>query len=87
MACVADGRSFTHEDTRSGQELLRRAIVRRGVPQVLYADQGAPFHNAWLARTCAVLGMPPARQRGGTPLHVWGETLIERGDIEISFAQ
>jgi transposase InsO family protein len=54
---IVDGRFFTHENTRSGQELLRRAIVRRGVPQVLYADQGAPFHNAWLARTCAVLGI------------------------------
>jgi putative transposase len=31
--------------------------VRRGVPDVLYADNGAPFKNAWLARTCAVLGV------------------------------
>jgi len=23
----------------------------------LYADNGAPFANAWLARTCAVLGI------------------------------
>ena len=30
---------------------------RRGLPQVFYADNGAPFANAWLARTCGVLGI------------------------------
>ncbi|HUZ03213.1 MAG TPA: DDE-type integrase/transposase/recombinase [Thermomicrobiaceae bacterium] len=54
---LVDGRFFAHENTRSGQELLRRAIIRRGLPQVLYADNGAPFANAWLSRTCAVLGI------------------------------
>jgi putative transposase len=54
---IVDGRSFAHENARSCQELLRRAVVRRGVPVVLYADNGAPFSNAWLARTCAVLGV------------------------------
>lgn len=54
---IVDGRFFAQENARAGQELLRRAIVRRGVPVVLYADNGAPFNNAWLARTCAVLGV------------------------------
>lgn len=54
---IVDGRFFAHENARACQELLRRAIVRRGVPVVLYADNGAPFHNAWLTRTCAVLGV------------------------------
>src|SRR5437762_1721124 len=54
---IVDGRFFAHENARACQELLRRAIVRRGVPIVLYADNGAPFSNAWLARTCAVLGV------------------------------
>ena len=54
---LVDGRFFAHENARACQELLRRAIVRRGVPDVLYADNGAPFSNAWLARTCAVLGV------------------------------
>lgn len=53
---LVDGVFFAHENARSCQNLLRRAIVRRGVPDVLYADNGAPFKNAWLARTCAVLG-------------------------------
>ncbi len=54
---LVDGRFFAHENARACQELLRRAIVRRGLPEVLYADNGAPFANSWLARTCAVLGI------------------------------
>jgi len=56
---LVDGRFFAHENARACQELLRRAITRRGVPDVLYADNGAPFSNAWLSRTCAVLGVRP----------------------------
>ena len=54
---LVDGRFFAHENARACQELLRRAITRRGLPQVFYCDNGAPFSNAWLARTCAVLGI------------------------------
>ena len=54
---LVDGRFYDRENARICQELLRRAITRRGVPDVLYADNGAPFANAWLARTCAVLGI------------------------------
>jgi putative transposase len=53
---LVDGRFFAHENARACQELLRRAITRRGLPEVFYCDNGAPFSNAWLARTCAVLG-------------------------------
>ena len=31
--------------------------MHRGLPEVLYADNGAPFKNAWLTRTAAVLGI------------------------------
>jgi putative transposase len=54
---IVDGRFFAHENARACQELFRRAITRRGVPAVLYADNGGPFKNAWLDRTCAVLGV------------------------------
>jgi putative transposase len=54
---LVDGRFFARENARACQELLRRAITRRGLPDVLYCDNGAPFANAWLARTCAVLGI------------------------------
>ncbi|HXZ62892.1 MAG TPA: DDE-type integrase/transposase/recombinase [Acidimicrobiales bacterium] len=54
---LVDGVFYAHENARAAQDMLRRAIRRRGVPEVLYADNGAPFRNAWLARTCAVLGV------------------------------
>jgi putative transposase len=54
---LVDGCFYAHENARACQELLRRAIVWRGVPATLYADNGAPFKNAWLERTCAVLGV------------------------------
>lgn len=54
---LVDGRFFAHENARACQELLRRAVTRRGLPEVFYCDNGVPFSNAWLARTCAVLGV------------------------------
>ncbi len=54
---LVHGRFFAHENARACQDTLRQAICRRGIPEVLYSDNGAPFSNAWLTRTCAVLGI------------------------------
>ena len=54
---LVHGRFHAVENTRAGQEVLRAAVVRRGLPAVLYCDRGAPFANHALARTCAVLGI------------------------------
>lgn len=54
---LVHGRFMTAENTRAGQDVLRAAIVWRGLPEILYADNGAPFSNAMLSRTCAVLGI------------------------------
>ena len=54
---LVDGRFYDRENARLCQDLLRRAITRRGIPDILYCDNGAPFANAWLARTCAVLSI------------------------------
>ena len=35
---LADGRFFARENARACQELLRRAITRRGIPDILYAE-------------------------------------------------
>jgi len=51
------GRWMTEENTRAGQEVLRAAIMRRGVPRQLYMDNGSPYRAGQLARTCAVLGI------------------------------
>lgn len=51
------GRWMTEENTRAGQDVLRSAITWRGLPEHLYVDNGAPYANHQLARTCAVLGI------------------------------
>jgi len=54
---LVHGRWTAEENTRAGQDVLRAAIVRRGLPQQLYVDNGAPYANAALQRCCAVLGV------------------------------
>ena len=51
------GRWLPDQNTRAGQEVLRAAIQRRGLPERLYVDNGAPYANAALERSCAVLGI------------------------------
>jgi putative transposase len=47
--------------------VLRSAIARRGVPEILYTDNGAPYANHQLARACAVLGVHLVRSRPYAP--------------------
>ena len=54
---LVHGRWVTEENTRAGQEVLRSAISRRGRPEILYVDNGAPYANHQLSRACAVLGI------------------------------
>jgi transposase InsO family protein len=54
---LVHGRWVAEENTRAGQDVLRAAIVRRGLPEALYVDNGAPYSNAALERCCAVLGV------------------------------
>jgi putative transposase len=64
---LVDGRFLARENARACQDLLRRAVTRRGLPEIFYADNGAPFSNAWLARTCAVLGIRLVHSRPYSP--------------------
>ncbi len=64
---LVHGRWVTDENTRAGQDVLRAAVARRGLPQVLYADNGAPFANAALERSCAVLGIRLVHSRPYSP--------------------
>lgn len=61
------GRWMTEENTRAGQDVLRAAVVRRGVPEVLHVDNGAPYRAHQLARTCAVLGIHLVHSRPYQP--------------------
>ncbi len=64
---LVHGRWMTEENTRAGQDVLREAIARRGLPQALHADNGAPFANAALERSCAVLGIRLIHSRPYSP--------------------
>lgn len=64
---LVHGAWVSEENTRAGQLVLRAAILRRGLPVCLYLDNGPPFSNANLERTCAVLGVHLVHSRPGQP--------------------
>jgi putative transposase len=64
---LVHGSWCSHENTRAGQQVLRAAITRRGLPEQIYVDNGAPFANAALQRTCAVLGIHLIHSRPYSP--------------------
>lgn len=74
---VLHGRWVTQESTRSGQNVLREAILAHGSPENLYLDNGSPYANAALERSCAVLGIRLVHSRPGEP--------AGRGKIERAF--
>lgn len=55
------------QTARAGQDVLRAAIQRHGLPERLYVDNGAPYANAALLRTCAMLGIRLIHSRPYTP--------------------
>jgi putative transposase len=64
---LVHGRWVSEENTRAGQDVLRSAISRRGLPEVLYVDNGAPYSNYQLSRACAVLGIALVHSRPYRP--------------------
>jgi putative transposase len=64
---ILHGRWVADQNRRAGQDVLRAAIQRRGVPERLYVDNGAPYSNAALERSCAVLGIRLIHSRPYTP--------------------
>jgi putative transposase len=64
---LVHGRWAAEENTRAGQDVLRQAIVRRGLPEALDVDNGAPCSNATLERCCAVLGIRLVHSRPYRP--------------------
>ncbi|MBJ7596525.1 Mu transposase C-terminal domain-containing protein [Candidatus Nephthysia bennettiae] len=55
------------ENTRAGQQVLRAALLRRGLPEQIYVDNGAPFANSALQRTCTLLGIHLIHSRPYSP--------------------
>lgn len=61
------GRWVGNETLRAGQEVLHGAILRRGLPESLYVDNGAAYAGAELARSCAILGIRLIHSRPYAP--------------------
>src|SRR5713226_4669481 len=81
------GRWVPDQNTRAGPEVLRAAIQRRGLPVQLHVDNGAPFSNAALERSCAVLGIRlihsrPYRPQGRGKQERLGRYIRERFLLE-----
>jgi putative transposase len=57
----------TSEDTLRLEAALRAALSARGVPKMLYVDNGSPFVSRQLERACAVLGIRLVHSRPGRP--------------------
>lgn len=78
----------THENTRSGQEVLKATIVRRGMPEAIYLDNAAAFSSSQINRTCAVLGIrlvhsKPYRPQGRGKVERIFRVIRERFILEI----
>jgi transposase InsO family protein len=63
------------ENTRSFLPVLEQAILRRGLPQKLYVDNGANYRSKHLALVCAKLGIALIHAR---PYQPQGKGKIER---------
>jgi len=64
---VVHSRWCPFEKLRSGQDVLHAAILRRGLPEQLYVDNGAAFVGQELGRCCAVLGIRLIHSRPYAP--------------------
>ena len=81
---------WTHsEDTFSAQAALRRGILSRGIPEILYLDNGSPFVSRQLLRALAVLGIrlvhsKPRRPQGRGKIERFFRTVREQFLIEVA---
>jgi len=64
---LVHGRWTGAETLRAGQEVLHAAILRRGLPESLYVDNGSAYVGAELARSCAILGIRLIHSRPYAP--------------------
>ena len=64
---VCHGAFYADVGEWSFQRCLRAAIVRRGIPQVLYIDHGSAFISHQLKLICARLGIRITHSRPGRP--------------------
>lgn len=68
------------ENTRTFLPVLKQALLRRGLPERLYVDNGANFRSQHLALVCAKLGVAliharPYRPQGRGKIERWFKTV------------
>jgi putative transposase len=84
------GHRWAHsEDTLRLEAALRRAVTVRGVPDVLYVDNGSAFISKQFVRACAVLGIRithsrPGRPQGRGKIERWFSTVRGQFLVEIA---
>lgn len=77
------------EDTLRLEAALRQAVAARGVPDVLYVDNGSAFVSKQFLRACAVLGIRithsrPGRPQGRGKIERWFRTVRGQFLVEIA---
>jgi len=80
-------RFYTADNRPSLADLLKRAIIQRGRPEILYADNGANYRSRLLALACAQLGIElrhaqPYRPQGKGKIERWFKTADIRHNRE-----
>ena len=70
---------YLHDNRDSLANLLKRAIVVRGKPEILYSDNGANYRSNMLQVACAMLGIDlrharPYRPQGKGKIERWFRT-------------
>ena len=72
---LVGSRFFFDENRPRLEEVLKWAIVRHGIPEIVHVDNGAIYSSKYLKRVCAELGMD---LRHSTPYRPSGKGKIER---------
>ncbi len=54
---IIHGEFYDSLDQTIVEDCLRKAILREGLPQRLFFDNGKQFRNKWMERACAILGI------------------------------
>jgi len=54
---IVHGEFYDSFDQSIVEDCLRKAILKEGLPQRLFFDNGKQFRNKWMERACAILGI------------------------------
>ena len=54
---IVHGEFYDNLDQSIVEDCLRKAILKEGLPQRLFFDNGTQFRTKWMERACAVLGV------------------------------